>query len=1454
MLLLGSFFLAIQIGSVQTWLAKRLTAYLSTELNATVSIERVKIRFIKSVVLEKLFVADQHGDTLIYADEFVASIDNFSSNDRVVDIGKVTLADGQFNLIHYRGEPHDNLYFLTDYFSTPDTTSTGRPWKFTVDAFDLKNMQFVSEVQDDSAATFGVDFSHLKVSRINGRFRNFHVMNDSIFVKIEHLSFFEKSGFKVDEFAADAKVSSTQIRLKDLAIRSDHSNINGDLTFDYDSFPDFDEFTHNIRWNATFRQSTISFSDIAFFASDLKGWNKHVQIDGTFKGTVNRFRGRNVKLAWGDKSFFRGNVSMNGLPVWEETYMDILADEVQTDKNDIEWIQFPPFDSGDHIVVPENLAHLGTVHFKGKFTGFANDFVAYGSFNTAIGMVNSDLNLKYVKDHASYKGHLSTLNFDIGKIAQVKDLGNVTFSADVKGSGLQLNNINASLKGKVESIVYRKYPYRNILIDGQIAKRLFNGSFIVNDPNADLEFSGTIDYRKELPEFDFVADIRSVYLDSLNLFELKGTSRLQTTIQTHFIGNKPDNLVGSILIDNTNFLSNKKLYHLNTVSVRSDKTGNSRSIEVHSDLLEADFDGEFEFATLPDAFKEIIPRFLPSVVLPKKAFVSNQNFNFDIRLKNMNLISELFLPSWDVSPNTSIVGRFNSINHDFHFDLNSDYIRYKTFDLTNISTMVDAGQTELQVDVKSVRLLNKEKPFIELPELKAVAKQDKVDFILKLADQDTFPNRAHIEGNVRFFSSQRFDLHIDSSFLVVQNQQWKMNKDNLLRFDTTAIAISGLQFYKSGQEISFDGKITRSPDELLKLHLDNFDLDNLNPLLRAGNTKLGGIVSGDLALKDVYNDLQVQTDLSIAGLSLNNDTLGNAMVKMQYKGDKSVIGTKFVITRGSVNVIDISGDYYLSKPDENLDMTVRLNNFYLHTLERYMEGIVTDVHGKVSSDLKLTGSFDKPAFNGTVDFVKTSLIVDYLKTRYSFTSTIEVKENEFVIDGLKLVDVNNNEAVANGSVFHDYFRNFRFDLNLKASRFQVMNTALKDNSLYYGLANASGFAHFYGPLETMSMDISLSPDKGTVINIPLNTSSELVQSDFVTFVDRHRDTTRSITRTQVNLSGIRLNMNLDMNPNAMFNIIFDEKIGDVISGSGKGSLRLDINTAGAFNMYGNYIIDRGDYLFTLQNLINKKFTIEPGGRISWAGDPYEATVDLSAVYVVYTSSLYNVLPDSSYKRRLPVDCRLFLSNKLMNPTITYEINVRGLDPTAQGVVKTILNNEQEINKQMFGLLVLNQFVPPNAAGQVGRLDAGAGAGASASELLSNQVSNWLGQLSKDVNIGLNYRAADTYSSEEVQLMFSKTLLNDRLTLEGNVGYLNNQNPAAVSTASGNSNVVGDFYAEWKLNEDGRLRVKGFNRSNAGNIITYSQSPYTQGLGLFYRQEFNSFQDLLIKWRLIKKQE
>jgi hypothetical protein len=120
-----------------------------------------------------------------------------------------------------------------------------------------------------------------------------------------------------------------------------------------------------------------------------------------------------------------------------------------------------------------------------------------------------------------------------------------------------------------------------------------------------------------------------------------------------------------------------------------------------------------------------------------------------------------------------------------------------------------------------------------------------------------------------------------------------------------------------------------------------------------------------------------------------------------------------------------------------------------------------------------------------------------------------------------------------------------------------------------------------------------------------------------------------------------------------------------------------------------------------------------------------------------------------------------------------------------------------------------------------------------SELLSNQLSHWLSQISSNWDIGVNYQPGDEISKDQVEVALSTQLLNDRLIINGNVGTANKYQQS--------SEFVGDFRVDWKLTPNGKLRLKFFNR-NSDRLI-YEETRYIQGAGLFYREEFNSFREL-----------
>jgi hypothetical protein len=488
----------------------------------------------------------------------------------------------------------------------------------------------------------------------------------------------------------------------------------------------------------------------------------------------------------------------------------------------------------------------------------------------------------------------------------------------------------------------------------------------------------------------------------------------------------------------------------------------------------------------------------------------------------------------------------------------------------------------------------------------------------------------------------------------------------------------------------------------------------------------------------------------------------------------------------------------------------------------------------------LNGMLAAPQLTGYADVSNGGLYVDYLGTQYQIEDRIWIEPDRFVFDELKLRDEKNNEAKIHGYIGHQAFGDWTFNLlgDLEKEPLLVLNTTEEQNQDYYGRAYATGNFKINGDLEKLNFDIALKTRVGTKLMMPMASSGDEEIGQFIQFVkpDQIKE------EPPLDLSGISLNIQIDVTPDAELSIIFDEAVGDVMKGRGQGHLSMGISKLSTFDMYGQIEIVSGNYLFTLANLINKDFSVQPGGTISWYGDPYNAELKLAAVYKV-NASLSDILADANQTgQRVPVDLLMNLTGKMLNPNVAFDIKLPSADPMTKSRFEAIMSNEQEKNRQAFSLLVLRQFMSPPNIVKSADASTNFGVAANTTELLSSQISNWLSQISDDFNLGFNYRSGDQISNEEIALALSTQLFDNRVQLSGNFGVSKgnaiNQQP---------SNYIGDVKVEYLLTKDGKLKLMAYNESNNYRDITTQQSPYTQGVGLVYQQDFDHLKELIQSW-------
>lgn len=1453
--------IAVNSESCQTWLAHKAASYLSSELGTRVEIDKLKLQFVKSAELEGVFIEGSQHDTLLYGRSITVELKDFDYSKQTIRISEVKLADTRARIIKYKDQDDFNFQKLVNYFSTGDTTTVKTPstWKISYGNLVLDNINFVyRNERKDITLDENINYNNIHVSNFSGVISKIQIVDKKVFATVSGIKCKEQCGLVLENLNGDVKVSSNQLSCMNMNLKTANSLVKGGFSFTYLEWGDFQDFINKVKIRAQLTDETkVNFKDIAYFVRELNGLDKQIYFSGNVKGSVSDLKGEKIKLLFEDQTKFVGDLALKGLPDIKATYIHFDVKTLSTSRSNLQKIPTYPFSEKKHLQLPANLSQLGIVTFKGKFNGYLNDFKTNGTFNTALGSLFTDLQMQIdtVKDVVKYNGKLATNNFNLGRLAGLPNLGAVSLNSNIKGKGVTLKDVDAELNGHINNIAFKGYAYQNISINGNVKNKIFKGKFVMKDNNADLDFDGKIDMNNKVPEMDFISTINKLNLKRLGLVDIKNDGVISSQLFINLKGDNIDNVSGLINIDNIIYKTEEKEYKISTFNLALEQGSLEKDIKLTSNIFNLSVNGPFKISNLGPAFNQFLYTYYPAFFLKNKTnTVYTDMFKYKLTIKKFNTVRDLFVNDLTVSPGSVFDGDFDASKNILNLNLKSDSIRYKTvkFNVNRIESYSQNNKINLvfksdYIDLTdSIRLYNYFMYF--------VSKDKNTKYNAEWDNKAKPQNAGKFAGKV-LFENHLATLTYDKIFLTAHDSTW-----NMVASDTTTIDSSGvvkvkpLIFENGKQGISIYGGLSNKPGEKLAFDLRNFELKQLSPFF--GNAlKIEGTLNGQFALHNTAKNLAFSSDLAFDRLKLNDKNLGYGELKAEYNNTDKYLYLDGYTSMGVQNPlgekiknISFSGYYYLNKKEESLDISLSAQPANLTLLNPYLTGIITLNSGLVTGDGKITGTPEKPMINGKFKIIKCDMKVDYLNVVYSLKGDIEVYPDQISFQDIKLYDdINKKTApgLLNGNIFHTNFKNMQIDYDINFNNLLVLNKVNNGKEPFYGKAYATGRFGIYGFLNNIAMEIKLKTEKGTVFTIPLDGPAQVSDNNFIRFVTR--DTIKKVKEEQK--SGFTLDMDVEATPEAEVQIVLDAKSGDIIKARGRGDIDLKISNLGKFDMFGEYKINSGEYLFTLENVITKKFEIQKGSTINWGGSPYAAEIDITANYKQRASiaPLFPYDTTGTYKRRLPVDCKLLMRDKLMSPNISFAIDMPTLDENTSSKIQSILNDEAELNRQVFSLLLLKSFVTPLQYSSGGGISAGSAIAANGTEMLSNRLSGWLSSLTKEVDIGVNYRPGSEVSSDELDIALSKQLLNNRLSIDGNFGFNNNQ-------TTNTTGLIGDVNLEYKLTEDGRYRVKGFNRSNDNTQVTTQGGPYTQGVGVFYREEYETWAELYRRYiKKIKKE-
>ncbi|GAP44778.1 hypothetical protein TBC1_12589 [Lentimicrobium saccharophilum] len=1446
---------------VQTRLVQVAANYLSAELGTKISIGAIDISWFFNVVLEDVLIKDRHNQNLLKAARIKVRPGKIDHKRRFLAISAISLDKAEINIARYASDSLMNYSFITDYFSSSDTAAretTARPWKLGISGIRISGSQFTYNNGLKDTVTSGIDYNHISLSGLNLEIRRLAIFPDSITAQIRSLSLKEKSGFILNDFFTNCLISKDSIVARQLHIKTPGSEINVDLKFLHSGFGSYNYFIDSVKMHGLFDRSTIQLGDIGYFTPALAGVNESLKIHGLVMGTVSSLKARQFRFGYRENTYFEGNITMDGLPDISETFIHLNVRDFKTNYQDLKAFRLP---GGASAGIPEIVNNLGNIRIKGYFTGFINDFVSAATFRTGTGTVKTDLSLKSGNDqHIQYNGHLTLSEWQLGKSVKAeKYLGLVDLSAEIDGMFSRQKEISATLAGDVQRIQILGNEFNDIRLNGQFLNREFNGQLTLRDELIDLDFNGLVDLSDSIPRFNFISEVKDAYLSRLNLWERDSSASLSTTMSLNFTGSNIDNLLGNLNFYNTLYKEAGNYYPVNKIELKTFAYGPGlKTLSLDSDFASADFSGKFTFSDFYSSLLNIVNTYLPSFrPYPKmdRIVSHEQLFDYYVVVKDVSHLTELFLPNLKLHSTAYLFGSYNSTSRTILLNGQTDLFEYNGIKFHNwtIRGQNTGNSLELTTGMSSIVFKEQDEENdqalgIDNFSFNAAMRGDSITYNFNWGNKNRdILNRGDISGYFTFNDQPVIRSGITRADFIINDSTFTARQDGDIIIDSTSIYINNLKIKGLNQELTVAGKVSENSSDLLSVKFERFDISNADLLLNIDNVDFDGILSGSLSANDLYKTRKLQADMTVKNFAFNKEILGDARVKTRWDNDRSGLDIDVgIIYKGNISThtpVSIKGFIYTDEEaPQNFDLDITTLNYNLATLNPFLKGFASNLKGYASGDLKMEGTYNQPAFSGNLQLMRTQMKIDYLNVTYSLADKVEVTPELISATNVMVYDSLGNTGLLNFSLSHNYFRDMVMDMTVMANNLAGLNTTSKDNELFYGSAFATGNVSIRGPFDDLRMNIRVKSDKETNIYIPINLNVDATENAYIRFVDNEDEHLKPALFEPVT-SGVNLDMFLNVTKDANIQLFLPDNIGN-IKANGNGQLQMGIDTRGDITMFGDYIIESGTFLFTLQNILNRVFSIDQGSKISFNGSPYEADLNVKAVYKL-RASLKGIpelasIPEYA-NRSIPVDCIIHLKNNLYNPDIGFSIRLPDAEESLRQSVFAAIDttNEVGMTQQMVSLLLLKSFSFTGNAGLAGSV------GSSSIEILTNQLSNMLSQISKDVDIGVNYRTGDALSSEALEVALSTHLFDDRVTIDGNLGVMTS------GTTQNTNNIIGDVVIDVKITRDGRFRVKAYNKSNNPFEITSYNANYKQGVGIYYRYEFDRFSELFRRQR--KKQ-
>lgn len=1370
-----------------------------------------------------------------------------------------------FAAVESSGEDTTETELVEAEEETGEEAGEGAGWNIRVGKLLINETDFL--YRDDNLAHIprGFDYTNIGITGLQGHLEDFIFTPDSIAGRLEMLRASDQSGFEIDHLSSSFVYTDEGAELDQLMAQTPHTRLTDYIRIAYPSLERLSSDPGVMQIRADLQNSYVGMQDVLYFLPDLDTMQflqpllrETVYIDGQVRGRVDNLEIPSLRFRALDQTVLHASAQVRGLPDVDNMALQLNLQELSSSQQDLNQL-LPAGTLPDSIRLPQSLTLRGTM--EGDMQAFDADLELETTVGNASLMGSYQVNRTDATSDTTYQAQLALMDIQLGHILAMDSvLGGFSFAGSLSGQGLDPKQMIAELEGELLHLDAWGYTYQGIELAANAEEGAIQARINSADTNVDFDLQAQANLRDTYPRVHAELMIDSVNLKNLNLMEeeFRYHGRMVVDLETADL----DHLNGTVKILNSSIAYNDERYTFDSINLLAEAQESANLLQLNAEFLYAHLVGNYTLSELGPAIQDIIAVYYqPDSVAPVFTY-GPQQFDFSAQLTRSRFIRD-FLPDLTEMEDITLDGSFNSEDKFLLMKAHAPRLRYGGVDIREVSLDVTTFDSTMyysslieQIRVSDVELMN--------TLLSGTVVQNQLDFGLWIKDREEVERyRLGVEAQV---DAGDFVVSLKENGLMLNYDEWEIDPENALIFGTSGVNSRNFIMSQGDQRLM----IMSHYEELnspLDLIFENFRIETFSKMLESDVLNMGGGINGLVSFSrlNTANPIFI-SDLEIDQFYFGQDTIGN--VAMRVNNERGNTYAARIDIRGQGNEVSLDGRY-LALPGEKpeLDFVLNLNPMSMTTLQAFSLGYLHRTSGSLNGQLQVSGTVDQPRLDGELVFRDASMNVRMLNANFSLNDQKILFDNQGVrFNRFELRDSKNNTARLNGTIQTQNYRNFDFNLTLQADRFQVLNSTRQDLDLFYGQLIVSSNLRVTGGLNNPIINGNLMVEDDTHVTfvLPSEDPGVVERDGIIRFVNRSDTSTHNVfarldsMRTS-EISGLRMSMTIQTHPSAAFSIVIDEGSGDALNIQGAADLTAGLDPAGNITLTGTYRVEEGNYSFTFEP-VKRVFDFKQGSTITWTGDPMDARLAITAVYQVKAPTLELVQgqiggeSENLYKQRVPFDVNLGITGQMLQPQLDFGIDLDEdnsmISQDVASKVNTALNqlqeDESEMNKQVFALIVMGRFLAANPFESVSGGSAGSLARNSVSSLLSSQLNRLAGDLIHGVDLDFDLQSGDDYSTgqslsrTDLNIGVSKMLLDERLkvTVGSNFALEGNLRPGEQTT-----NIAGDIAVDYQLSKSNRYLLRVY-RKNQYQVTLQGQFVET-GIGFIINLDYNEFREIFM---------